>query len=186
MNIVFAGGPASGKTTSAMKLFTYFKETGIPVELVPEFARLYIAMKRLQNHNFVLDDRDQLNIQGTQVAWEEAMDASCGPECVNVISDSWSVLALLYMSDHGKEIALKEAEVAAQRATLICYCKPIAPSFIKDPNRVHSYQESLEIDKQVESLLTRLSVPATKLITLEGSPQQRHDILLEKIDDLCL
>lgn len=183
MNIVFCGSPASGKTTSAMKLFTHYKEIGTPVELVPEFARLYIAMKRLQNHNFVLDDRDQLNIQSTQVAWEEAMDFSCSPSGVHVISDSWSVLALLYMTDHGKEIALREAQVAAQRADLLCYCKPIAPMgfLVNDPNRVHSYTQSLEIDYQVLSLVKKLGFPSDQTVTLEGSPQERHEQLLEAI-----
>ena len=188
MNLVFAGGPCSGKSTSAMKLFTHYKETGVAVELVPEFARLYIAMKRLQNHNFALDDRDQLNIQKTQAAWEEAMDFSCGSSGVHIISDSWSVLALLYMTDHGKGIALTEAQVAAQRADLICYCKPIAPTgfLVNDPNRVHSYTQSLEIDYQVLSLIRSLGVPLENIITLDGSPQERHEQLLEAIQKKSL
>ena len=50
MYVNFIGAPCSGKTTSAAKLFAELKEMGLEVEFVSEYARLYIAKKRIANN----------------------------------------------------------------------------------------------------------------------------------------
>jgi thymidylate kinase len=179
MNVRFVGCPNSGKTTVATYAFAKLKEANLPVEFIPEAARLYIAWKRVQNKlqptdKLEMNDNDQFSILDQQARIERIMSKACGKEVI-IISDAWSLSSILYLSESirknptGAQLKaiLREHEVPEQD-DLVFYCAPVPRSTALDPNRVHSEEEALAIDRLIPEMLKEYA-PNVKVIYLEPS-----------------
>lgn len=160
MIINILGCPRSGKTTSAAKLFTNLKENGFKSEFIPEQARFYIAQKRVHlnlkpTDNLTLTDNDQFEILLRQLETENLMLKACGEDAI-IVSDSSPFNALLYMSDAYRAedqrlSILKNEELIKDR--LFFYATPVPWLGGTDPNRIHSKQQSLDIDIKIPTII---------------------------------
>lgn len=187
MNVSFIGCPCSGKTTTAAMSFAKLKEIGMPVEFVPEYARLYIAQKRLAQNlgpqdPLNLDDQDQRTIMIQQAEMEWTMAKVCGPT-VTVISDTWSLAALLYMSEAGREDQIVKMIVENRilpLADLVFYAPPVYEAYTLDPNRVHDEKQSQAVDALIPQVLAKFA-PKVKVIHLHGNAELRSAQVLDAI-----
>jgi predicted ATPase len=177
MLINFIGSPSSGKTTTAAMLYASLKETGIVCEFSTEQARLYIARKRvrlsLPPSKFpTLTDADQILIMQKQLEIDETFVESCGPN-VLVISDSSPLNSLLYMdSETLSKKSVKDCiarSIAITTATFLA--EPIAMTWSKDPNRVHTQKQSQAVQQRIAPILATL--PPFRVVPLCGSPTER-------------
>lgn len=170
MLIAFTGAPCSGKTTTAARVFADLKDAGYPAEFLPEFARTYIAYRRLKGDTSPLTDNDQVNIMQQQ-SEAEGMMALSSPDSI-VVADSAALNALLYMSPELRNLPhmQENARHAVARYGLVFRCHPVRPGSMYDPNRVHDFNQSLAIDAQVEPLLKEYGLPIIPL----GGPQHHR------------
>lgn len=198
MLVTYIGAPCSGKTTTAARVFADLKERGLPVEFLSEYARFYIAGKRnLEGDAFTgLDDRDQFAILQEQEKREFVMAAD--PRSL-VVADSCAMSALLYMTEgylsdsrmednclwFGGKSPLNLAREAAQQYDIIFRCSPVRPGVGYDPNRIHSYEQSLDIDKRIDRILDLCRVDRSKVFPLFGVPKLRvsesHAVIMPRL-----
>jgi hypothetical protein len=179
MNVSFVGCPCSGKTTTAAMVFAYLKEAGLPVEFVPEYARQYIAQRRLEQglspqDQLKLTDQDQIAIMAKQADMEWTMSKVCGPNVV-VVSDSSPLNALLYMRPEARKHSVVRLVLETRVlpvTDLVCYASPIGGQSILDPNRVHDQQQSLLIDAIIPAVLAA-HAPNVDPLTINGRPEIR-------------
>ena len=182
MLIGFIGCPCSGKTTTAAMTFADLKTMGIATELIPEQARLVIAEKRVRQNlkpedTVELTERDQAEIIGKQEEYETLLLQACGPE-VTLIADSSVLNTLLYMEPELRAEMHDEVAEFLPRYDLLFYCSPVKPPSAQDPNRVHSYEQSLKIDREIPKLLSEFNL---KPVGLFGDPKERHHVVLRHI-----
>lgn len=182
MLIGFIGCPCSGKTTTAAMTFADLKLMGISTEFIPEQARHYIATKRCDqwfSDHVTLTDEDQLEIMRQQSGMEDVMTASKGAV---VVTDSSVFNTLLYLSE--AKLAHDDVqwliEAALERYDLLFYCAPVKMLPTLDPNRIHSEEQSLELDKKIPALLKRFA-PDLKPIFLLGDAKERHHVVTKSI-----
>jgi thymidylate kinase len=181
MFVGMIGSPCSGKTTVAASVFAALKKMGYSVEFISEEARYYIAQAKLRlevDTKLVLEDRDQADIAWEQYRREAVFCLTCNPKTV-VLSDSSMMNAMLYMSTDGRE-KLSSFVKEYLQAGLYFYCKPV--NVVADPtdsNRVHSPEESLLIDQQVEEVLSMF--PAVEAVELDGDLDTRVATVLSRI-----
>jgi hypothetical protein len=100
-----------------------------------------------------------------------------------VVSDSSAILALLYMTDdfikHQAALtftttnAVALAKRAASRYDIIFRCLPVHASFLYDPNRIHSFEQSEALDKGIDKVLDLAEVDRSKVVTLSGNTHER-------------
>lgn len=189
MNVRFLGCPSSGKTTVATFAFAKLKEANLPVEFIPEAARLYIAWKRVNKKlqptdKLELNDQDQFSILDQQAMLENTMSKACGKEVI-IISDAWSLLSILYMSEATRKDprlrqVLKEHDLPNNN-DLVFYCAPVPRSTALDPNRVHSEEQAISIDKLIPEMLKEFA-PNVKVVNLDPStPEIRATTVIAEI-----
>ena len=187
MLVSFLGSPCSGKTTTAAMLFAKLKEDGLPAEFLAEYARLYIANKRVnslkEKTKFNLTDEDQWNILKMQASQEELFDESLvGTVDGMVVSDTSCLNALLYMSrprnDKGQPTGLPflwedtNTKTFVKRhlqktQSLFFYAKPVdMPIYVggDDPNRVHTPAQGREVDDLVLDLVRHFNLDSHTLL----------------------
>lgn len=167
----FIGAPISGKTTTAFRLFATLKNFGIPGEFVTEQARIMIARAKEFSGQVKLDDGFQFQICAEQNKAEQLMVKSC----LNglVVTDSSSLNSYLYLSEAAKTTAIDTVfSGLAQNYDLLFYCPPVPAFVIKDPNRVHSREESLAIDAQVPGMIEKFGIKG-KMVVLVGDSDYR-------------
>jgi nicotinamide riboside kinase len=184
MLVTFIGPPCSGKTTTAARLFADLKEQGLPAEFLAEYARMYIAQKRrFEGPDFPgLDDWDQVAILTEQAKSESILSFD---KTSIVVADSSAVSALLYMTDdfiareqlrrpdYGGLNAIEEARRCAQRYDIVFRCSPVRPGVLYDPNRVHSYEQSVELDKRITPIFELVGLDTSKVVPLFGDTRFR-------------
>lgn len=151
--------------------FASLKEVGMVSEFIPEQARLYIAKKKLSlglepKDTLKLTDEDQLNIMDAQVTYDETLVLACGPQ-VMIVSDSSPINAMLYMSPAFREEPLVKALLLRSLSIThhTFYSKPVPRPLNSgaDPNRVHTFDQSLEIDKWIPEILKTIQLPITEI-----------------------
>lgn len=171
MLIGFVGAPCSGKTTTAALVFAALKQMGKIVEFIPECARSYICQKRREEGNkFTLDDWDQTEISFAQSNMESLFLES-GTDIV--VTDSSLFNALLYMSPEFREDFLVKFSFQNYKYDYLFHCPPVIPhSSIKDPNRLHDYNTSLEIEKSIPEIIKH------PYITVTGDAQTRSEKII--------
>lgn len=185
MLISFVGSPASGKTTTAAKLFASLKDRGMVVEFVAEQARWYIAQERILKQKSVFTDKDQMNILKKQLHCEKIMKKSCGKNGI-VITDTSALNALLYMSEEARNLKnvknIVKTITSTKHYDLTFLCQPIEINKIEDPNRIHSLSESKKIHKSIEAVFYRFA-PEIKLLHLTGTSEERYKQALKIIEE---
>lgn len=201
MLIAFVGAPIAGKTTTAARLFADLKEQGLAVEFMSEYARFYIAAARESCREAGAEFRgltstDQYAIMLEQSKRERVMTSD--PTSI-VIADSLSLSALLYMKDEpsfrmdleeslwtsGSPISL--ARQCAKRCDIIFRCSPVRSGVTYDPNRLHSYEQSLELDKHINTIFDMAEVDRSKVYPLFGDTKLRvteaASVVMRKVVD---
>lgn len=161
-------------------VFAQLKEMGMSCEFIAEQARLYIAELRYNgdykpDSNLVLSDEDQMNIMYKQNHIEEMFSKVCDQSTI-IVCDSSPFNSLLYMNEDCRNtmVTKKMIEKATFNVDLLFYCPPVEQQYAIDTNRVHSLQQSLEIDKQIEPILHSLAPAVWKsIIPLNGEPNAR-------------
>ena len=184
MLISFVGSPCSGKTTVSALMFAQLKDTGYPVEFIPEQARYYIAAKRVETgaeaeKPLVLTDEDQLAIMRQQHSIEAVMTTACGPS-VAILTDSSPVNALLYMSEAQRANPQVQHILSEyiRRQPLIFYVHPVSSFGVFDPNRVHSPAVAAKLNTKIPALLEQLQLP---YIVLQGDSEKRAEQALSAL-----
>lgn len=185
MLIGFIGCPSSGKTTTAAMTFADLKELGFTAEFIPEQARFYIAELRFHlrlspKESLKLDDRDQESILVKQMEIENIYLEACGPEVV-IVTDSCVLNTLLYLSssEYKNNPELDRMMLShLSKYDLLFYSHPVVRSDVNDPNRVHSQEQSLEIDKKIPFLLKMYGVNP---VELKGDSKTRHNEVTREI-----
>ena len=184
MLICFLGAPCSGKTTTAARLFAALKDGGVACEFVVEEARKYIARLRLINlpNSTTLTDYDQQEIMRYQSSSENLMIRSCGSEVI-IVSDSSPLNALMYMSENTRKITKWWLEEHMKKVDLAFVCEPFNYNSNLDPNRVHNYQQSLDLQKQLPDLIKEFA-PSLKVINLVGDSDLRFKEALAAVTEV--
>lgn len=179
MLIGFIGSPCSGKTTTAAMTFADLKGMGLPSEYIAEQARLYIAERRVEmqlkpEDSLKLEDIDQYMIMTRQERTEVTLTTACGSGTI-VIADSSVLNALLYLSPEGRKQSgvVRLTESAVKRYDLLFYCAPVKRPRNLDPNRIHTEEQSLAVDRMIPEILREFA-PDLIPIQLFGNPQMRH------------
>jgi len=178
MLVGFIGGPCSGKTTSAARLFAEFKDSGQSTEYIAERARWHIAKKKYEllrrglESKFVLDDLDQLSILSDQEHAEDVMNQ----DNIIVITDSCVLNTFLYLGDNvlNSPSIQQFGRQVAKRYDVLFVCAPVARPFGIDPNRVHDEEASRIIHEKVASLFPLLE--GVEVHNLSGTTQARVNI----------
>lgn len=189
MLISFIGSPCSGKTTTASLVFSNLKNTGVAAEYVPEYARLYIAQKRVAanlkpSDKLKLTDDDQINIMRQQLHYEKTMKLACGKD-VSIVADSSSLGALLYMSEEcrASEEVKKMIQEAVSLQDLLFLVPPVqAMDYPLDPNRVHSAEESQAIHDSLQKVLAE-HCPTVTAIHISGDAKLRSHLVIMKLGE---
>ncbi len=187
MLIGFLGAPISGKTTTAAQLFASLKDLGYVAEFLPEQARAHIAFerydaKRKGDPEPQLDDTDQLDILRAQNLHEKVFAAVAAPASF-IVTDCAAFLALLYMTPEARadEKVLAKARASAERFDLLFRCYPVRPGHGFDPNRKHSFEQSQELDTQLDAILDLVGIDRTKVVDLAGPSQMRASMALTEV-----
>lgn len=169
------GPPCSGKTTTAARAFADLKDAGFPAEFIPEQARVHIATRRAheKGRKVELGDDDQFAILVAQAGLESVFAAS-NPSST-VVTDCAAFLALAYMTPESRARALQRAQESAARFTLVFRCSPVQPGMVQDPNRLHSFDESLALDVEIDAVLAMVGLPPERVVRLSGATWQRVD-----------
>ncbi len=168
MLIGFLGAPCSGKTTTAALIFAALKNMGKNVEFIPECARTFICKKRRdEGNNFTLDDWDQTEISFMQENME-SLFLDSGTDVV--LTDSSIFNALFYMTPEFRKDFLVKYGYSNYKYDYLFHCPPVIPnSIIKDPNRLHDYNTSLEIEKSIPEIIKH------PYITVTGDAMMRSE-----------
>lgn len=189
MIISFIGCPRSGKTTTASRVFSNLKDAGFNAEFIPEQARLFIAQKRVEQNltpeqNVSLSDEDQVKIMYKQYDLEELMNKACGEQTL-IVSDSSPLNSILYMSENKLQTTYVQNSINSflSRKTIYFYAQPVKWIGGSDPNRVHSQEQSLQIDQKIRSMVLTLPELKEKYIELFGSAEERARIATSYILD---
>lgn len=183
----FIGCPSSGKTTTAAMVFASLKDVGLIAEFLPEQARRYIAELRYHSYvtpkeKVVLTDEDQLIIMENQVNLDEVFHYACGPDVI-IISDSSPLNALLYMNPELWEDPRVENLIKRSLAItdISFYSLPVPkPNEGSDPNRVHTHEQSLEIDKRIPGMIQTIA-PDLNVLQICGTTSDRMRMVQEAI-----
>lgn len=161
--------------------FASLKETGIIAEFSSEQARVYIAHKRVllglkPEDHLQLSDKDQLDIMGRQLEIDETLVKSCGPDVI-IISDSSPLNSVLYMSHECRcrPEVMDMVKHSLSLTTTSFYMHPIYRGWSnqRDPNRIHDYSQSQEIDLLIPKLLAELPELNLKTVPVFGTTTER-------------
>ncbi len=190
MLVSFVGAPGSGKTTTAAMVFADLKEEGMVCEFITEQARAYIAECRYRyqidsSQPVSLSDEDQVEIMERQQKIDMVFSYSAGSELV--IADSSPLNALLYMTESMRmsPYVKNVTREAAEAVDLVCFAPTIHPGTHFDPNRVHNYEQSIEIEKSLNTVFnTYCPEILPKVLRLSGSPQTRKSQVIRAIMEL--
>jgi nicotinamide riboside kinase len=179
MLVTFIGSPCSGKTTTAALLFATLKGDGIASEFVPEYARRYIMERRhVKKDISPLSDDEQKIIFSRQLS-EEQMYQAASKQMV-AVADSSALNSLLYMSPEARESVARKELWNNGFYNVAFVCEPVFEAVSYDPNRIHSYRDSLRLHAEIPALLKE-HAPDLRVCVLSGSPQVRKQEAFNKV-----
>lgn len=138
------GGPGSGKSTSAALLFGHLKQHGYNVELVTEYAKELVWEER----NKTL--ANQIYLLGKQTNRIEMLRGKVDA----IITDSPLLLCSIYRGEHYPQafddLVKWQYDQHDNKNFFLNRVKQFNPK-----GRVHTLEQSIEIDTTVKSLLDR-------------------------------
>lgn len=173
------GAPSSGKSTIAANVFARLKTNGIPAEFISERAREVIAKFKFKKIK-TMSDEMQLEILEAQYHAETYFKHSTD---YPVIADSSTLLTLAYGTDtffqkYGDRVKQLVNNMVSEM-DLVFYL-PLRDSVQDDPNRIHNYEQCLEVDTKIRNILNTYlkDQPHIKIIELTGGIQEMTDKVL--------
>lgn len=187
MLVEFIGCPASGKTTTASKLFESLKNYDVSCEFIPEEARRFIVYKRKElklsyNSPIKLSDEDQLKILKKQLDIELTYKTFCNPSTV-IVADSSPLNTLLYMSDSMIQTQEVQSLISVWKTVLnpvIFRSMPVSLTNVLDSNRIHNQLEIDVVESKIDPILSSYG-NANKIKVLFGSREERNTSCLSNV-----
>jgi len=135
------GGPGTGKSTTMASIFTEMKRRSISVEMAPEWVKLPVWA----GENHVLED--QLYI----FAKQNRMLRQLNGKVDFIITDAPLLLSMVYSDDWPLHRLVRYVMSTYFNChVFLNRVKPFSPR-----GRVHDEAESLELDREVRSMLSR-------------------------------
>jgi hypothetical protein len=168
--INFFAGPGSGKSTLAAGLFSEMKWKGCDVELVTEFAKDLVW----ENRGMTLDNQIYVTAKQYNRIWRLLGQVEY------IIVDSPIMLGIVYRNKVDGITEDFELMVSAIHHSLLnknYFVERIKP--YKQPGRVQSEKESLQLDKDIKNMLKEFSIDYK---TIPGKKESIDTI----IRDLCV
>lgn len=166
--INFYGGPGSGKSTTAAKVYSYYKELNKNVELVTEYAKDIVWQG---SHNVL---NNQIYIFGKQQhrLWRLTNKVEF------IITDAPLLNSIVYNSEYSKplrELILEEYNKYDNIDVFLTRVKPYNPN-----GRHQTEEQAKEIDNITKAVLSDYS--QTDFIIVEGSPNS-FEYLISEINE---
>lgn len=153
----FYGGPSSGKSTIAARVFASLKEMHQRAEYVQERAKELVYEGRNMK---TLSEAERVALLAEQLLREERLK-----EVTFMITDSPQLLTAYF---HPYPYALDIAKRHLKADELHFWVK--RPAAFEEVDRSHSKEESVVIDGQMKKFLTDAGIT---LIEVDGSPEER-------------
>ena len=173
------GAPSSGKSTIAANVFARLKTDGIPAEFISERAREVIAKFKFKKIK-TMSDEMQLEILEAQYHAETYFKHSTD---YPVIADSSTLLTLAYGTEsffqkYGDRVQTLVNNIVSEMD--VVFYLPLRDSVQDDPNRIHNYEQCLEVDAKIRNILNTYlkDQPHIKIIELTGGIQEMTDKVL--------
>lgn len=144
--IYLYGGPGTGKSTTAAHLFALMKHKDMKVELVTEYAKELAYRGKLEEADQYVVTREQINRELTP-----------NGKVDYIITDSPVDLGFIYGNMYGHSLRNYVERMINEHYDM--YNDSIIPIFLKrtkkfqDYGRLQSETESLNLDKQIFSLM---------------------------------
>lgn len=180
MLVCFMGAPSSGKTTIAANVFARLKAEGVSAEFIAERAREIIAKYKYYKSPTMLNDAMQREILFSQYYSEKYFASSTTNP---IISDSSTLLTLAYMSkDFGVKYKGEIEEIMSEivpQIDIAFYC-PLVKRNVTDPNRIHSFEESMEVDEKIKDILKKY-LTNDRVVVLSGGIEEMTQACLKSI-----
>ena len=149
MRINIFGGPGSGKSTFAAKVFSQMKVYGMNVELINEYVKFWTYIDR-QPSSF-----DQVYIFGKQLHKED----KALQKFDHIITDSPLLMQMVYCPKFLQDYLLGiEAEFERVYNSLNIFIDRGNKQF-EQAGRFHNEKESKKLDEQIKELLDGLHAP---------------------------
>jgi hypothetical protein len=166
--INFYGGPGTGKSTIAARIFSELKVKGIECELITEFAK----RKVWEGNTTCLEN--QLYISSKQIY----SMFTVAKHVDVIVTDSPIILGVIYGNDDLLEpIIIREHNKYENLDFFLTRTTPYDPV-----GRVQDESTAYLLDKKIENLLIRQSSSYTKLPADNKSIQQILDIIDSKLN----
>lgn len=150
----YYGGPAVGKSYQSAVSYTLLKKKGYRVELVGEYAKELIYEQSLVNIH------DQLYLFAEQSHRLRRLDRS-GIEIA--VCDSPLLLNIIYNQSEDKDIFDKLVLNEYNKYSNFNYLIQRNKLFYVGTDRIHSYKESAEKDKEIKGLLEKYKIDYSDL-----------------------
>lgn len=167
-------GPGAGKTIMAMSLVVELKKRGVHAEYVSEVAKDYVYSAS----NHILDPRvareSIVKLSGTDLFQtrllkdqQYRLNIFAGSDMVDVvIADSPLILIAAYYKSKNPEdrnaFELKAKSFADSYDNINYFVERNTTDF-ETEGRIHTFQESVELDQKIEDMLVRLGISFTKV-----------------------
>lgn len=178
------GAPSSGKSTIAANVFARLKTDGIPAEFISERAREVIAKFKFKKIK-TMSDEMQLEILEAQYHAETYFKHSTD---YPVIADSSTLLTLAYGTEsffqrYGDRVQQLVNNIVSEMD--VVFYLPLRDSVQDDPNRIHNYEQCLEVDSKIRNILNTYlkDQPHIKIVELTGGIQEMTDKVLSELEN---
>ena len=178
------GAPSSGKSTIAANVFARLKTDGIPAEFISERAREVIAKFKFKKIK-TMSDEMQLEILEAQYHAETYFKHSTD---YPVIADSSTLLTLAYGTEsffqrYGDRVQQLVSNIVSEMD--VVFYLPLRDSVQDDPNRIHNYEQCLEVDSKIRNILNTYlkDQPHIKIVELTGGIQEMTDKVLSELEN---
>ncbi len=147
------GGPGSGKSTFAARLFSELKAVGINAELVSEYAKdkVYEENKTVFKNQLYLFAKQYYKI------------ATCADKVDVVVTDSPLLLSIIYNKSPilGEEFEKLVLKISNSFNNINLFVERTHD--YQNDGRIHSEEESNEISKQILELLSKEAIEFEKI-----------------------